>query len=632
MKSLNGYLKKILLFISLFSLFFLHFKTDTLAQDSQFLVNSYFVHTINTDSVDTKITIQLTTETTRVLSIYTATIQAKNISPKCYINKTEEVQCDRYNRTSVTDIQFGFNNKVITPENPFEIIITYTTPHSNEISYNLPSKVLDTNTKEVIVKYPKGKGEFSWASENIQNKGQEGNLYTITFQKPQNPEISLFFTKDIQYKFVVNRVFSNPTEQVQTFELILPMDSEFQKVLWKEINPMPSFSTIDEDGNYIFSYMVEANKTIDCHITGFIQKETSTNTTQPKDFLTKNTGYWEITDTTEIQRVHSFLKDKGLEIHPDITDISLLSEKQKEIFYKYLYQYVIYRLDYKKNIKLGQVESPRTDIPSIIKNSSSLSALDFANFYIALLRHFSIPSRMVLGYISNISGYTTDGYYHYWVEYYDDTKQQWVSVDPFMEEYRKQNLFGNDFADHIAIIRRGKNPMTPTLTFYTPNDFLVTLENKDIQEKRLIINKSFSLEDYDITKKYLKGYINLSNSGNIAISDIRLEKSSLGKISQYIDSTSNTTSTLLLPGQNHNIQLNLPFEKINSNEIMIAGKVSNISGVSEDIVLKTKIPNGIPTYVIILSKVLSFIVFSVIILFSYVIFKSIKKYKWTQQV
>ena len=73
------------------------------------------------------------------------------------------------------------------------------------------------------------------------------------------------------------------------------------------------------------------NKTIDCHITGFIQRKLVLIQLNQKT-LTKNTGYWEITDTTEIQRVHSFLKDKGLEIHPDITDISLLSENKKKYF------------------------------------------------------------------------------------------------------------------------------------------------------------------------------------------------------------------------------------------------------------------------------------------------------------
>lgn len=632
MRSLSGYLKKILLLTSLLTLLYSFSKTTILAQENQFTVNSYFVHTINKSSIDTRLTIQLTTEVTRVLSIYTATIQAKNIVPKCYINNTEEIKCDKYNRTSVTDIQFDFKNKVISPESPLEIVITYTTPYSNEISYNLPSKVLDATTREVLIKYPKEKEEFSWASETIKEKGQEDHYHTVIFKDPRNPEISLFFTKGIQYKFTINRVFSNSTGQIQTFELILPIDSEFQSIIWEDISPLPSSSITDDDGNYIFSYLVEPNKTLDCHITGFIRKEINENSLEPKDFLSKNVGYWEIIDTTEIKRSLNFMKDRGLNLNENMQDIKLLNNNQKELFYKYLYQYVIYRLDYKNDVKLGDIDSPRTGIANIIKNSTSTTPVDFADFYIALLRYFSIPSRMVLGYISNISGYTTDGYYHYWVEYFDIAKQSWVQVDPFIEKYRKQSLFESELSDHIAIIRRGRNPMSPTLTFYTPTDFLVTLENKDVKEKILTINTDLSLENYDITKKYQKTYINLSNSGNVAVSDIKLEKSNLGKVSQYIDSMNNTSSNLLLPGQNLTIQLNIPSAKMSSTKIVIAGKVSNTTGVSKDIALESKIPNGIPSYVLIFSKILSLLSFIIVCVLSYLLFKTIRKYKWIQQV
>ncbi|MGI6484361.1 MAG: transglutaminase domain-containing protein [Candidatus Dojkabacteria bacterium] len=632
MRNLSGYLKRILSLISLFVPFFFISITPLLAQEDEFYVNSYFVHTIKEDKVNTTLTLQLTTDRTRVLSIYTTSLQVKNINPKCYINGTEEIKCDRYIRTSVTDIQFDLKNRVITPESPFEITIVYTTPNTNEIAYNLQSKVLDATTKEVIVKYPKEKGEFSWASENIQNKELENNLYKVTFKEPKNPEVYIFFSNGIQYKFTVNRVFTNTTDQIQTFELILPMDSEFQAIIWEEISPLPTSSITDDDGNYIFSYMVEPNKTLDCHITGFIQKEVNSHNTQPKEVLTKKIGYWEMIDTVEIQRVLNFMKDKGLVINENAKDITLLKEKEKEIFYKYLYQYVIYRLDYNDDIKLGQIESTRSSISSIIRNSTSLTPVNFADFYIALLRYFSIPSRMVLGYVSNISGYTTDGFYHYWVEYYDITKSEWVSVDPFMEKYRKQNLFNNELADHIAILRRGKNPMSPTLTFYTPNDFLVELDNKDFKERSLLVKTNLSMDDYDITKKYIRADIDILNNGNIAISSIKLDKSNLRKISQYIDSVNNTTSKLLLPKQNHNIQLNIPFEKMNSNKLFITGSVSNLTGISENITMKLDLPNSTPKYITILSKILSLIFFSVVLLLSYLLFKTIKKLKCKQQV
>jgi len=333
MRSLIGYLKKILLLISLLFLLFSFSKTTTFAEENTFKVSSYFTHTIKESTIDTNVVIQLNTDVTRVLSIYTATIQAKNITPKCYINGTEEIECNKYNRLSVTDIQIDFQNRVISPESTLELVLTYSMPYENNISYNIPSKVLDAETKEVVIKYPSNKGEFSWASESITSKSNNGEEYIATFKNPKEPEISIFFTDGIQYKFTVNKVFTNPNDQIQTFELVLPMDSENQVIIWEDISPLPTYSTIDDDGNYIFSYLVEAKQTVDCNIIGYIQKIGNVKTEEEiKSFLTKEGGYWEILDRSEIKRFIDFMKDKGFEVNENVKDIKLFKDNQNQLF------------------------------------------------------------------------------------------------------------------------------------------------------------------------------------------------------------------------------------------------------------------------------------------------------------
>ncbi len=632
MRSLIGYLKKILLLISLLSSFLLFSKTTAFAEENTFKVSSYFTHTIKESTIDTHVIIQLNTDITRVLSIYTATIQAKNITPKCYINGTEEIECKRYNRLSVTDIQIDFQNRVISPDSTLELVVTYSTPYDNNISYNMPSKVLDAETKEITIKYPRSKGEFSWTSESVTNKNQNNKEYILTFKNPKESEISIFFADNIQYKFTVNKVFTNPNDQIQTFELVLPMDSENQIVIWEDITPLPTYSTIDDDGNFIFSYLVEPKQTVDCNIVGYIQKTNNVKTQKEVlSFLTKEGAYWEILDNSEIKRVVNFMKDKGFVINENTKDIKLFKDNQKSVFYKYLYQYIIYRLNYKEDIKLGDLQTSRAGASTIIKDANNANPIDFADFYIALLRHFSIPSRMVLGYISNISGFTTDGYYHYWVEYFDMTKNEWVTADPFLEKYYKKPFLGGDLVDHIAILKRGKSPLTPTLTFYTPTDFLLSVDDGEFKEKNLSINANLSTNSYDITQKHLKAYINLSNSGNIAISDISFKKSNFGTVTKYVDSVNNTTSALLLPKQNLSIQLNIPYEKIRSSELYIEGEIKNVAGNTQNIIMRSEIPNGVPSYILVMSKILSILTFIGILLVIYILFKIVKRFLWTQQ-
>lgn len=629
MKSLIGYLKKTLLLISLF-LFFFHFSPiKAYSQEPIFTVNTYFEHTINDSKIDSKVIVQLSSNITRVLSIYTTTIEASNITPKCFINN-EEIKCDRYNRGALTDIQIDMKNRVIPANEPFEITFRYSMENNNDISYIVKSNVLDSTTKEVVIKYPSEKGNYSWSSEIITSKTEKDKNIVLTVKNPTENEISIYFTKAVQYKFSVNRVFSNSTEQNQTFELILPSDSEIQSVLWEDISPLPTFSATDDDGNYIFSYIVKPSETVNCNITGYIQNNESLET-EPnfKPYLTNAIGHWEILDSVELKRVLSFMKDKGLTINVNAKDIKLLKEKEQALFYKYLYQYIIYRLDYPKDIKLGEVDSKRSGANSIIKDSTNATPIDYADFYIALLRHFSIPSRLVLGYISDISKRTTDGYYHYWVQYYDFSEKKWISSDPFTEEFSKKSFYGNMLPDHIEVIRRGKNPMSPNLSFYSTTDFQISLATEQIKEKDLRINTSYSLESYDVTKNHVKSFLGISNIGNIAISNIDFMKSNIGEVTKFLDSVNYSSSSLLLPKQNVDIQINIPIEKISSSKIYFSGNAKNTSTLSQEFYVESDIPDGIPTYVNLLSKILSFVFFSTVLIIGYLIYKTVKKLLWT---
>ena len=121
MKSLIGYLKKILLNTSFFFLLFSLFPSSLFAQEPIFQINSYFSHLVRDSAIETTATAQLTADTTRVLSIYTTTIDAPNVKPTCYINKTEVIECKSYSRGELTDIQIDLKNRVIPANEFFEI-------------------------------------------------------------------------------------------------------------------------------------------------------------------------------------------------------------------------------------------------------------------------------------------------------------------------------------------------------------------------------------------------------------------------------------------------------------------------------------------------------------------------------
>lgn len=633
MRNLTGYLKKTLLAISLCLTIFPLFVNNILAQDSPFNVTSYFVHKVNGSNVNTELTLHVTTEARRVLSIYTVSIQAPNIKASCFDSSGNSINCQSYNRTSTTDVQIDLRNSIVTPDTPLEVKIRYSYKLQNEIVYSFPSKVLDAKTAEVKILYPKEKGDFSWTSENIVSKEENSNFREVYFKNPKKDSVSIFFDKQIKYSLSINRQFNSGSgKDGSTFELVVPLDDSTQSVVWENIDPLPTSAVQDEDGNYIFKYLVKEGESVSAKLSGYIIKERNEiETVTLPDYLSTPKGLWELKSNTEIKRIATFMKEKGLNINPLMSEVESLKKSERELFYKLLYQYVIHRLDYPKDIVLGIENSTRLGSNNIMENALTSTQADYADFYMTLLRNYAIPSRLIIGYVSNVTDYTSDGFYHYWVEYFDKDKKAWVQADPFFEEYFGHNIFGTALNDHITILKRGKSPMAPTLTFYSPTDFIVQMDLKADIQKNMSVNSDLNFDEYDITKKYAVAYITTSNTGNVIVSKIDLLKSNIGNLKRYIDSVNNSSSNILLPKQTSNIQLNIPTTQLSFRNLSVTTLYINNTGEAKELTLSDEIPDNIPFYTRMLSKILSLLSFGILLFLLYTIYKLIQRRKWTQQ-
>jgi len=609
MRNLNGYLKKILL-ISSFVLFLFFLPLKSYAVDG-FTTNSSFKHTLTPDTINTEVILQISAKESRVISYFTATIPLKNLDIKCYNNATgKRITCTTFDRGSTTDVLFDLNNAVVRVGTPLEIKIVYNTANSDQNSYQITSYIPDTKTTKVIVKYPKEKGKPVWSSDPITNIKSVGSNYQIQVENPGYGTLSLLFGSNIIYKFEVQRVFTNSlTDQNQTFELILPPDTQTQSVIWEQIEPLPNTAQLDVNGNYVFKYILTPNSTIDANIKGYIYKrDTLVNTDTPATFYIAKIGYWNLTNTNEYKRINAFLNKKGLRIPEGIVSVSTLNSSQKELLYKYLYEYTIQKLDYDRKLELGITEQTRAGVNALVDNPSNSSAIDYADFLVAVYRGYDIPARMIVGYVSNISGFTSDGFFHYWVEYYDSITNSWVTLDPFLEAYSKKSLYKSDFSDHITILKRGKSPLAPNLTFYQSNDFLVT-SVPDVEIAPVFtVEASIFFEKNLVTRQFTKGYISLSNTGNVAITEYEIKKSNIENIAKYIDPINNISSQIVLPKQNANIQINLPVQEENIN-LFVNVRFSNHDIFSTEKLLESSITPSIPFLLDILVKILSTILF-----------------------
>lgn len=625
MRGLIGYLKKILFLSSILAL------TLSLAQKTSaaepFQIYTSFEHKIESKNISTEAILQIRSDSPRVISYYTASIPQKNLDILCYLVKTNKrINCTTFHRGSNTDVLLELNNAVVKKDAPLEVMLRYKVSNDSGNAFNISSKILDTTTSSVLIQYPKTIGEPLWTSDPLSSIKAVKDSFQILINKPIHPTISILFGEKVSYKFSISRNLQNTTEENQTFELIVLPDTKDQTVIWTDISPLPNSAVLDENGNYVFKYIVPPSQSMECKIDGYVEKIISEEKEKGADHLTKPTGYWKIVNSSEWIRVQTYMKRHNLNILKDFDDIESLKTEEKEIFYKALYKYVVEKLNFNKNLTLGIETTARLGANILTESALESAPIDYADFYIALLRHYKIPSRMVIGYVSEISGYTADGFYHYWVEYYDSTLSKWIIADPFLSDYLNKDLFKSDFFDHITVLKRGKSSVSPNITFYSENDFKVEFSPSEKEEISFSPTAELTFEKLKSTDQYLKGYLYILNSGNIAINRHSLEKSNIENVRKYIDPVNNIYSKIILPKQSATIQLNIPYNSIHTSNIFLNITLANNSSNQKNFLLEQNVTEILPIYILIISKIISISVFLVGFFLIYFGIKKIRKH------
>ncbi|HBB64892.1 MAG: hypothetical protein UR34_C0005G0017 [candidate division WS6 bacterium GW2011_GWC1_33_20] len=562
MRNLNGFLKILLLSIYsiLFSTFF--FSNSVFAQQG-FQVYSDFYYIWHEDYVDSTIYLTITTDgSSRAITYYTITIPDENIVPEIYsINRDTKLDPTIHRRTSATDIVVDLDNLLLTNSKPITLKITFKTPVSDK-QLSLISSVTNTTTRTFSFTYPSSKGEITWISAPIQNIKSVGDSTEVITTPQETNRVNLAFGEEILYKFQINRNLTNSGDQIISSEISLPLNNNKQHIVIEKVLPQPDKSYKDRDDNYILQYEVAPQSNIEVSVEGYLLMSKSTYDISYPDI--ENFALWEIKDDSLKRHINRYLKEYGLNISESFSKIDeLTTEAEYEVLYKGIYQYVITNLE-PNTLTLGSLSgSERIGGQQVLINQSVSTSEDYADAIISLYRYHNIPARLVIGYVTNISQHNSEDIYHYWAEYYDKTKKDWILVDPFLEDFSKISLWGRDMPDHISLIYRNSNPNSPKLFYFTKEDFSVEIE-KGIPEITYEFDADFSFTPYKLLDPYLQGSITLSNKGNTILDSFLITKSN-PEIDKYIDYIENNNQVALLPGQTYQIKFNIPSNKVESN-------------------------------------------------------------------
>ena len=575
MRDLNGFFKKILLISSILLLpFTLSQKTE--AADT-FKMYSDFHHVWDGTTINSTIYITITSEKeSTLITYYTITIPSENIFPKIYsINKDEVLEPTIHRRSGATDMVIDLDNTLISPQKPIILKVTYSAKSiSND--FVLISSVNDTTTRKFTFTYPTNKGDVTWSSTPIVSSKKIANNTQIITTPPKTTTVKLLLGEGVVYTYAIDRNFVNTGDEMILSEIILPVNNSKQHILIEKIEPFPDKTYKDIDGNYILQYSIAPKSNMDVNITGYLLMKKSPYPF-PLSYSIEKNSLWKISDNSLIRNINRYLQEYELEITDTFLDIEELKDgKDKEVVYKAIYQYVIENLK-PNTLTLGSLTgSERISGQEVLLKQAPSTSEAYADAIISIYRYYNIPSRMVIGYISNISNYHPDGIYHYWAEYFDKEKNDWIPVDPFLEDYSNTTLWNRDMHDHISLIYRYSNPNTPKLPYFSENDFKV---EKYSQQAETIndFQLDFIFEPYKISNPYLKGSIGIINTGN-SIFDLFTISQSNPDLNKYVDYIENNSQGILLPGQSYQIRFNIPSKDI---EEQIFAKISALSGTQQ---------------------------------------------------
>lgn len=267
----------------------------------------------------------------------------------------------------------------------------------------------------VALLVPKSLGGLSFSSNPSVSYHDIGNQQSIHFNLTDPKQKTLLIFGNYQLMdFKLHYHLVNDSAVTTRTEIAIPPDTDNQTVFYRDISPQPDSIRIDPDGNWLSSFQLEPNTTIEVIATGqakvFPSKKTSININS-NDYLTED-EFWEVN-------------------HPQIAQTTKQLKNIKDV-----YDFTVKTLEYDHTqtnnfYRKGAIYA--------LNHPSNALCTEFSDLFVTLARAINVPSREVQGYaVSNNQQIKpvnpNSDILHSWAQYYDSRDSTWVSVDPTWEK------------------------------------------------------------------------------------------------------------------------------------------------------------------------------------------------------
>ena len=283
---------------------------------------------------------------------------------------------------------------------------------------------------------------------NSQSGGFGGKTsYFFDKEKLLLSGVTAAFGEKQVFSFNLTYHLQNP-KSVKT-EIALPSDNSYQKVLIEKIDPAPLNVHQDPDGNWLAEYELKGGKPKDIQVTGAVAvypqpKFKSQKPGDLKKYL-QPAQYWETTD--------DYFREKMEDLKTP----------------RQIYDFVTSFLSYNPERLQGSTVE-RLGALAATQNPGNAICMEFTDLFITMARAAGIAAREVNGFAASsnerlrprsLANFGGD-ILHAWPEYWDETTQTWIQVDPTwgttsggLDYFSKM-----DFA-HIAFVHKGLSSTYP---------------------------------------------------------------------------------------------------------------------------------------------------------------------------
>jgi transglutaminase-like putative cysteine protease len=484
---------------------------------SQFVSNSTVTYDVANDGTTTvahDITVQNSTSDFYATSY---TLSLSGISPVDPIaseaNQALTVHVKRDNDTTLLTVDFP--DAVVGQGEKRKFSISFTdkslVQKNGEIWEITTPKLADSSSFDFYsteLKIPDSFGILAYISPNPSFKESKNGKMIFDFDKSGSLKstITAAFGQFQVFTFELTYHLENPLKTRAQIDIAIPSDTNYQKMNYSKITPIPLRVNVDKDGNWIATFDLEPRQKIDVDVIGAVQLfPSSVNnpklTPTPEDLVATN--LWQVNDP-KIQQLAQQLKTP-----------------------KAIYDYVSSTLSY--DYSRVQANVQRLGAVKALVSPKSAICTEFTDLFIAITRAAHIPAREIEGF-----AYTDNpqirplslvaDVLHAWPEYWDETKQTWIPVDPTWGSTSGIDYFTKLDLKHFAFVVHGAQDTKPypagsyKLGQNPQKDVNVTFgslpqnRNSNLQVENKVINQlPFSDEIVD-TKILNKGPVAVYNT------------------------------------------------------------------------------------------------------------------------